>query len=273
MRISTLVVAALALAVAASAPAHAAAQPTHTENARQGAVRAAYSFTPTLRGSTYVRARIRIWNGARLIVNHPIALTSHYAGTRELSIHQLDGAGPPEVVLNQFSGGAHCCWTTWIYTGARRVVEGWGHNLPVLRDVDGDGVPEFHGFDTRWAYAFGSFASSGFPAKVWRYTGSGVGDVSRAFPAEIQADMAQQYSRYQAALGAQGGQGAEGVRGALAAYAADGYTLGQGDQAMGVVQAADSAGQTGTAKSETDPFWEPDYMGRLRALLHRLGYA
>jgi hypothetical protein len=272
MRIPKPVVAAIAVAATAAAapPAHAAAQPTHTENARQGAVRAAYSFRATLPGSTYVRARLKIWNGARLIVNHPIQLTSHYAAIRELSVRQLDGAGPPEVVLNQYSGGAHCCSSTWIYTGAHRVVKDWFHSPPVLRDVDGDGIPEFHGADSGFAYAFGSFASSGFPAKVWRYTGTAVIDVSRAFPAEVQADMAQQYARYQAAVS---GTSPEGARGALAAYAADGYTLGQGDPAMAVVQSAVDAGQTGTAMTETDPFWQPDFMGRLRDLLHRLGYA
>ena len=270
MKMFKLVVAAIALAAAAAPPAQGAVQPTHTENARQGAVRASYTFHATLLGSTYVRGRLRIWNGAQLIVNHPISITAHYPGTRELSIRQLDGTGPPEVVFNLFSGGAHCCSTTWIYTGARRVVQQWGHAPPVLRDVDGDGVPEFHGFDSRFAYAFGPFATSDFPSKVWRYTGAAVIDVTRSFPAEVQAGMAQEYARYQTAVSS---NLAYAVRGALAAYAADGYTLGQGDQAIAVVQAADTAGQTGNGMTETDGFWQPDFMGKLRNLLHQLGYA
>lgn len=269
MRILKLAVAALALAAAAAPPAQGATQPARTENARQGAVRAAFAYRATLPGSPYVRGRLRIWNGAQLIVNHPVPLIAHYPGTRELSVRQLDGAGPPEVVFTEFSGGAHCCSTTSIYTGAHRVVKQWGHAPPVLRDVDGDGVPEFHGFDSGFAYAFGPFATSDFPTKVWRYTGAAVIDVTRTFPAEVQAGMAQEYARYQTALST---NLAYSVRGALAAYAADGYSLGQGDQAMAVVQAADTAGQTGTGMTETDGFWQPDFMGKLRDLLHRLGY-
>jgi hypothetical protein len=55
---------------------------------------------------------------------------------------------------------------------------------------------------------------------------------------------------------------------ALAAYAADGYSLGQGDQAMAVVQQAVDAGQTSTA---TDPF--DDFPGKLQQVLHEDGYA
>jgi hypothetical protein len=276
VRISKLVTAALALAAAtvpaAPAATAAAATPGHTLNARQGAVRAAYSYRYLDASRTYARGRLRIWNGGRLIVNHPTNFSTgpRPGGPRMLVVRQLDGAGPPEVVLNLYSGGAHCCASSWIYTGAHRTVKSWGDSPPALRDVDGDGSAEFHGFDSSFGYAFGPFGTSGFPVKVWRYTGTGVSDVTRSFPAEVQADMAQQYARYQAAVS---GRAADAVRGALAAYAADGYTLGQGDQAMGVVQSAVDAGEAGTAVTDADPSWEPDYIGRLRALLHKAGYA
>jgi len=76
--------------------------------------------------------------------------------------------------------------------------------------------------------------------------------------------MAAQYARYQDARVA-GDAGS--VRAALAAYAADGYSLGQGDAAMAVVQAADAAGET---QRPRDRF--PDYLGTLRKLLRDLGY-
>jgi hypothetical protein len=270
MRSSKLVVVALALA-AAAAPAQAAALGTHVQNARLGAIRATYSYRDTPFGS-YDHARLKIWNGKRLIVNHPFRFAAvPPAPTRAVLVRQLDGTALPEVILNQYSGGTHCCASSLIYTGAHRVVVQWGDFVPTLRDVDGDGKPEFHGTNSGFDYAFGSFASSYQPVKVWRFTGTGAIDVTRAYPAEVQADMARAYTFYQSALTQH--QSPEIVRGSLAAYAADGYTLGQGPQAMAVVQAADAAGQTGTAKTERDSFWEPDYMGKLRDVLHRLGYA
>jgi hypothetical protein len=271
MRTLKWIVAALALAAAASPPAHAAARRTHVQNARLGAVRAAYSYRDTAFGS-HDHARLKIWNGGRLIVNHPFrfALVPP-VGTRALLIRQLDGTRPPEVILNQYTGGTHCCASSLIYTGARRVAVQWGDFVPDVRDVDGDGKPEFHGSNSAFDYAFGSFASTYQPVKVWRFTGAGVIDVTRAYPAEVQADMARAYSFYQSALSQH--QSAEIVRGTLAGYAADGYTLGQGDQAMAVVQTAYDAGEAGTAKTATDAFWEPDFVGKLRDLLHRLGYA
>jgi hypothetical protein len=91
-----------------------------------------------------------------------------------------------------------------------------------------------------------------------------VQDVTRSFPAEVQADQAKHYATYQSALAA-GNPG--GVRNALAAYVADGYTLGQGDAAMAVLQAAIAAGELDDDSSSTS-----DYLEKLRQLLREDGY-
>ena len=245
-------------ATATAARADASAAPRErVQNAREGSLRAAYSYRSTDGG--VVGGRIRIWSRGRLIVNRRAGYFGRAGRARLISIRQLDGTGPPEVVLNLYSGGMHCCSETWIFTGKRRTTKAWGHgHAPPLRDVDGDGKPEFHGSDTGFAYAFGSFGNSRFPAKVWSYAGGRVHDVTRSFPAEVEADMAAHYATYQAALAA---ADAEGVRSALAAYAADGYSLGRATDAMAVVQAAVDAGEVGSGKTDADPFWEPDYIG------------
>jgi hypothetical protein len=106
--------------------------------------------------------------------------------------------------------------------------------------------------------------------KVWNYANGQVNDVTRSFPAEVQADMAEQYAGYQECLTTteNGDYAPSCVRGALAAYAADGYSLGQGDQAMAVVQQAVDAGQT---SNDTDQF--DDFLGKLQQVLHQGGYA
>jgi hypothetical protein len=267
MKAASLVVLCCAMAGIALMPAPAgAATRERVIKAQSGSVRATLTFryySPL--SKAWMKSRLRIWSGGKLIVNRAGGFGQRVAGLRLLTVRQLDGTGPPEVLLHAFSGGAHCCWTTAIYTGRHRTIQQWGHiYVPQLRDVDGDGRPEFHGFDTSFAYAFSSFGQSAFPAKVWSYSGLAVHDVTSSFPAEVQADMASQYARYQDARAA-GDAGS--VRSALAAYAADGYSLGQGDAAMAVVQAADAAGETQRAR---DRF--PDYIATLRKRLRDLGY-
>lgn len=241
---------AVVLALAAAAPADA-----RTQTARLGAVRASYTF-----GKNFKPGTLRIWNRSRLIVSRR-AYTYDLVRGRILFVRQLDGAGPPEVLLNLYSGGAHCCSESWIYTRAKRARKQWGHGeAPPLRDDDRDGRPEFHGYDTSFAYAFGSFGGSRFPAKVWRYERSAVRDVSASFPAEIEADMTSHLAAYNEAVTA---GDAEGVRAALAAYAADAKVLGRLDEAMAVVYAAIDAGQTGDGVTES----QADFVATLKRLV------
>jgi hypothetical protein len=138
---------ALGLAVCA-APAPATARETGARKvlrAHLGSVRAELRYrelTPQIH--SWLRSRIRIWSGGRRIVDRPAGYGQRVQGLRLLTIRQLDGTGPPEVVLHSFSGGAHCCWATQIFTGTHRAKKEWGHiYIPTLRDVDGDGMPEF----------------------------------------------------------------------------------------------------------------------------------
>jgi hypothetical protein len=241
-------------ALVAAGPADARMQ-----RARDGAVRATYTF-----GKNFKPGTLRIWNRDRLIVTRRAYVHPTVRG-RVLFVRQLDATGPPEVLLHLYSGGAHCCSETWIYTGAKRARKLWGHGgPPVLRDDDRDGKPEFHGWDTSFAYAFASFGGSRFPAKVWCYERGAVRDVSASFPAEIGADMAEHLAAYHFALAS---GNVEGVRAALAAYAADAQVLGRLPEAMALVQAAIDAGQIGDGVTEADPNWQPDFLGTLKRLL------
>jgi hypothetical protein len=273
-------VAVTGMAVAPAAAVAAAPHRLHTQTARQGSLRAEFSFRDTLITNYWDHGRIKIWSRGRLIVNRVTRLgppgayrNNKTVPERSVFVRQLDGTGPPEVIVNLWSGGMHCCSETWVFTGAHVTKEGWGHfNPPKLRDADGDGKPEFHGIDTGFAYLFGSFAASHFPAKVWSYANGRINDVTRSFPAEVQADMANQYAGYQECLTGENPNRSECVRGALAAYAADGYSLGQGDQAMAVVQAAIDAGQTDPGP-EDESAAMPDYLEKLQEVLRQGGYA
>jgi hypothetical protein len=262
VRSALLVTVGLVIAGACAASAAGAGR-LHVVHAHQGTVRAELSYRLAPGATFWERGRLRIWNRRRLLVDRRTGPGSKFQG-RPIAVRQLDGTGLPEVLLVEFTGGNGCCWTTWIYTGARRIKAPWLYVPPnQIRDGDGDGRPEFHGTEPRW-YTWASRGEGRYPVKVWTYSGGAVQDVTRSFPAEVQADQAQHYAVYQSAVAA-GNPGL--VRNALAAYVADGYTLGQGDAAMAVLQAAISAGEVEDIASST-----ADYVETLRRLLREDGY-
>ena len=144
-------------------------------------------------------------------------------------IQDLDGDGEPEVALDFSSGGAHCCLSSQIFgydpaTGQYKMTEqywGDGETRP-LSDLNQDGVPEFLSYDTRFAYAFASFAASGFPIQIWQYRQGEMLDVTRQFPELIDRDAERYWQIYQDVKTQQGE-----VKGVLAAYLANKSLLNQ----------------------------------------------
>lgn len=84
----------------------------------------------------------------------------------------IDGNGIPDLLLYEYSGGAHCCYTVWhIECGERPFVRCGlytGHSRPVFGDMDGDGRVEVRLVDTSYAYWNECYAASPFPPVVLR---------------------------------------------------------------------------------------------------------
>jgi hypothetical protein len=183
----------------------------------------------------YQPLRIRIVRRGSTLVDaavppHPDHPTSDflflgYPPTRVLAVRDLDGDREPEVLLDLNWGGAHCCDWTRVYhfdrlTGRYRVtVRLWGDVRPTLRDLNADGKPEFVGKDTRFAYAFTSYAFSYFPVQIWTFQQGRFVDVTRSLPAQLRSDAAQIASRIPSL--------APDARGAGAAWAAEQALLGR----------------------------------------------
>lgn len=86
------------------------------------------------------------------------------------------GKEPKQLIVEQYSGGAHCCYSYWVYEldsiAPRALFDsskyGTGNQLNYL-DVDSDGAAEL----THWVMAFDYFhlshASSVFPQAVFAY--------------------------------------------------------------------------------------------------------
>jgi hypothetical protein len=155
----------------------------------------------------------------------PYCAPGGYAGRSSVSAEDLDGDGEPEVVVDLFTGGAHCCVVARFYrwTGAGYVPADRNFGDPGYRieDLDGDGVKELVTADYRFGYAFTAFAYSLMPVRVYDLRAGSWALVTQQFPDLIRQDAKANWSFFRKA-GAQGEP-----RGAIAAWAADRFLLGK----------------------------------------------
>ncbi|ERN40579.1 hypothetical protein KR51_00029060 [Rubidibacter lacunae KORDI 51-2] len=172
-----------------------------------------------------------------------------------LPVRDLNGDGEPEIVVDLYTGGAHCCTYSQIYSYNNAqseyiaLVHDWGSVGYNLRDLDGDGIAEFDSADDRFAYRFASFAGSSFPLQIWQLRAGAMVDVTRKFPAAIYSSAAQNWERYSSARSG-GGE----VKGALAAYLADKHSLNEGADGWQQVRAAYQKGDRAEFFAELNDF-------------------
>jgi hypothetical protein len=165
--------------------------------------------------------------------------------TSMVKVADLDADGEPEVLVDTFSGGAHCCVTarllTWNGTGYTPKDISYGDVGYTLKDADGDGRPELVGYDPRFSAAFTAFAASAFPPQVLQVTAGTTVDVTRAFPGVIRADAKLRLRDLRKA------KRRDDVRGVLAAYVADQYLLGKGKVGTAEIDRQRRAGRVSAA--------------------------
>jgi hypothetical protein len=177
-----------------------------------------------------------------------------------LRVMDLDGDGRLEVIVDLFSGGAHCCVYSDVYryvggryVSAQKDFASAGYVLRKLR-----GTWQFVGRDSSFDYAFTAYAFSLDPIRIWHYAHGVFTDVTRTFPLQVAADAGSLMRLYRKTLR---GPAPRDVRGILAAYTADECLLNRCNLGFAVVGRAHTAGQLG-----------PHYIAALRVFLRRHGY-
>ena len=131
----------------------------------------------------------------------PVSGLDVLASARPVTVRDLDGDGEPEVLIDLFTGGAHCCFYTVIlrYDGGtyRGTVAFWGDPDYSLRaDLDRDGRPELVTADDRFAYAFTFYAASVLPIRIESYDHGTLTDVTSRFPSLVRAEAASLCAEY-----------------------------------------------------------------------------
>jgi hypothetical protein len=177
-------------------------------------------------------------------------------GGNPLRVVDLDGDGAPEVLLDAFTGGAHCCQLTQILRagagGDVRQERNWADPGYRLRDLDADGRPEFVTADATFGYQFAAFAFSLSPVKILDWRAGTFRKRTRAFPARVRTDLTALRRSLRSLR-----RRHLPTRGAIAAITADLYSLGRGRDARAYL-----AGAPGGRA----------FHARLLKFLHRYGY-
>ena len=203
---------------------------------------------------------------------YDVAPTFANPDRKAIHIRRLDDRrGEPEVVVDLYWGGAHCCFYTVVFrydAAARTYIRAshlWGDAPPRLRELGSDGLLEFVGGDERFAYAFTSFADSVFPIQIWKFAAGRFVDATRSFPAQIRASAKRHFAEYRSARHSD-----RSVRGILAAYLAERSLLGESRQGWAVLRAAAARGDL--THTYDGPDTAAPYLARLKAFLARNGY-
>jgi hypothetical protein len=275
--------AAITTAVAAAAvafPAAAGADDAGSQSASAGAVSATLSWGKAQYGVSnpllvIVRAGATAFDGSPVAGSDACrdGYCSFFAsGKRKQSLQVVDlnGDGEPEVLVDAYTGGAHCCAVTELaaFNGSGYAVQElyWGNTGYDLKDLDGDGKPELVGYDDAFAGAFTSFAASVFPPRIVDYDPTVKGslrDVTDHFVALIRKNRDQALHALKRARR----QHYETL-GAVAAYVADLYLLGDHEAVRPYLKRARKRGDLRTISGRAPRSFER----QLFAFLKKQGY-
>ncbi|HTX14491.1 MAG TPA: hypothetical protein VMD77_04285 [Candidatus Baltobacteraceae bacterium] len=89
----------------------------------------------------------------------------------------ITGRGKPDLILNEWSGGAHCCFTFHVVELSdhpREIasVQAEHSDYAHFEDLNHDGIYEFTGWDFTFAYWHAAFLQSPAPKIVLRFNGT-----------------------------------------------------------------------------------------------------
>jgi hypothetical protein len=113
------------------------------------------------------------------IPDQPLQQIENFTGYGSMTGQDLNADGYPEVVVEGFTGGAHCCFSTHVFSTAPTNTQeilalgpsqcGSGS----FEDLNNDGVFEFLTCEDRFDYLYCPYSASPHPTVVLRYSAQG----------------------------------------------------------------------------------------------------
>jgi hypothetical protein len=262
------IVAVLALAPAASAT---------SQTASAGDVTATFSFKGN-QLPNYRDEQLTISRAGVVSYNQPVsssfcqdACAPGSEGGSDSSVHvvDLEHTGEPDVVLDLYTGGAHCCSVEQIFSfdpaTATYVETQRNFGDPGMRIVDlhHDGHLELRTADDSFAYEFTDYAASGLPIQILTFSDGRFLNVTRSYPHAIERDAARWLRVFKAT------QRSGDTVGVIAAWAADEALLGHSKRVHRYLELQAKEGHL------TTPAGEPTgkrFIAKLQRFLRAHGY-
>ena len=248
-----------------------------TQTASAGNVTATFTFqgkVPRFHG-----LRLTIARSGSVVYDQPVVTTFCgklcWPGTAvgehpAVQVVNLEPGGEPDVVLDLFSGGAHCCTVVEVYSfdpsTSTYVQTERAFGDPEARVVDlrHDGSFEFLTADDSFAYAFTDYAASGLPIEILTFANRHFTNVTRSYPRLIAKDAAFWLRAFR---GMARDHYSDSV-GVIAAWAADQYLLGHVRLANRFLRQQARAGHLNAPSAAGGS----RFVTRLQKFLRRRGY-
>jgi hypothetical protein len=252
-----------------------------TQTAQSGNVTATFTFSGSY--PNFTGLQLTIAQGSMVLYDEPV--TSNLCGSYcapaspsggQSSVHVLDleHNGQPDVLLDLYSGGAHCCWIEQIFSfdpGTMTYAatqHDFGDPGEEVVDLRHDGRYEFLTADDWFAYEFTDFAASGLPIQILTFSGRHFFNVTRQYPKLVARDAA----RWMKAFNAMAKQHYSDSVGVVAAWAADEELLGHRKVVNAFLANQLKAGHLNSALSPEEP-GGARFVAKLRKFLRAHGYA
>ena len=268
---------------AGAAPAAPLATTPTTEVASSGNVRAQLSYVKVVENgfTSYRDVRLTISRDGRQVAStapqgQPGELPwPGYAwkpGAKSVHVADVDGDHDPEVMVDLYSGGLHCCRMLWAYrwNGTAYAADELdsGSESYAQRDLNRDGKPEWVTVDPRFEYLFTSFSGSGVPVRIFAFSGGAFVVVTPRYKSVIRTDTARWWRLY-----LRGRAQHQDTRGFLAPWAADQYLLGAGAKVWPALDTALARGDLKGPRGDRGD-WPTGraYITKLRQKLTQFGY-
>lgn len=230
-----------------------------TQLASSHGVTATFSYRGSSSDARGLRLVIR--QEGRVSYDQPVS--AHFCGREcwpgygqsTIHVRNLGPGDRDDVVLNLYSGGAHCCTieevftydeTTKRYTVSQR---DFGDPSAPLFDLGHNGRYEFESADDSFAYRFTDFAASGLPIEIVAFSKGQFVNVTRQYP-KLIAEDARKWLR---AFRSEASEGYSDSTGLIAAWAADEDSLGHLSLVRTFLQEQVVAGHLNEAMGTIEP--------------------
>src|SRR5579863_4534181 len=283
MKVRGFVAAGLACCLVTVGTSSAAAVSTHSQTAKYRNIRATVSYRgPTNSGIDPYRVRLEIARSSRRVLDQRVppfkggdGLTGNWplgasgVNGRTVNILNLSGGSQPEILVDFFGGGAHCCFWTQIYYWDQhrhayaREQHFWGNFGWRPQTLSASGRTELVTGDNRFAYAFASFAGSDPPIMILHFKHGRFVNATRSYPAAVGRDASKLWKWFKQDL-----RRHFEVQGVLAAWTADEALLGKSDAAFSWLRHHKREVLAGHLDAQS----LRGYLSHLRAFLRKTGY-